>query len=153
MDFTLDITLKNRKILYHFLDTLPLEALNKIPKGFNNNIFWNIKHTVVVQQMLVYGLSKRPLNISSEEIAGYKKDTKPVKDVTQNEVAICKKQLFSLIEKTQEDYKNGLFQEYTAYTVTTKSVLKSAADAMVFNNFHEGIHLGYVMALMRAIQG
>lgn len=152
MNFTLDVTLKNRKILYHFLDTLSLEKLNKIPEGFNNNIFWNIKHIVVVQQMLVYGLSRLPLGISSEEVEGYKKGTKPVKDVTQTEVAICKKQLFSLIEKTQEDLTNNLFKEYTEYTVTTKTVLQSAIDAMEFNNFHEGIHLGYVMALMRVIQ-
>ncbi len=29
--------------------------------------------------------------------------------------------------------------------------LESVEDAIAFNNFHEGIHLGYVMALKKAL--
>ena len=100
MDFTFDITLKTRKIFYHFLDTLSLEQLNKIPEGFNNNVFWNIKHCVVVQQMLVYGLSNLPLQVSAEAVAGYKKGTKPESAVSKAEVETCKKQLFDLLKQT-----------------------------------------------------
>ncbi len=151
MEFSLDITLKTRKIFYHFLDTIPLEQLNKIPDGFNNNVFWNIKHCVVVQQMLVYGLSNLPLQISAEEVASYKKGTKPESDVTQEEVDICKKQLFELLEQTGTDLANNVFKTYSEYTVTTKTTLTSAKEAIEFNNFHEGIHLGYVMALLKCI--
>lgn len=151
MDFTLDITLKTRKIFYHFLDTLSLEQLNKVPEGFNNNIFWNIMHCVVVQQMLVYGLSNLPLHVSAEAVAGYKKGTKPEGDVTQAEVDHCKKQVFDLLEQTETDLENGLFKTYNEYTVTTKTTLTSAKEAIEFNNFHEGIHLGYVMALIKCV--
>ena len=151
MDFSLDITLKTRKIFYHFLDTLSLEQLNTIPEGFNNNIFWNIKHCVVVQQMLVYGLSNLPLHISAEEVAGYKKDTKPEAGVTQAEVDLCKKQLFDLLKQTETDLANNMFKTYKEYTVTTKSTLTNVKEAINFNSFHEGIHLGYVMALMKCI--
>ncbi len=30
-------------------------------------------------------------------------------------------------------------------------VLKSIEDAIQFNNFHEGIHLGYILALKKAL--
>ncbi|MAZ73391.1 MAG: hypothetical protein CMC70_09620 [Flavobacteriaceae bacterium] len=151
MDFTFDITLKTRKIFYHFLDTLSLEKLNTIPEGFNNTIFWNIKHCVVVQQMLVYGLSNLPLYISAKEIAGYKKGTKPESDATQAEVDTCKKQLFDLLKQTETDLVDGVFKTYNEYTVTTKTTLTSATEAMEFNNFHEGIHLGYIMALLKCV--
>lgn len=149
MDFTFEITLQTRKIFYHFLDTLSLEELNKVPDGFSNNIFWNIKHCVVVQQLLVYGLSNLPLHISAEDVAGYKKGSKPEGTVNQAEVDLCKKQLFELLKQTEIDLANNAFKTYTEYTVTTKTTLTSAKEALKFNNFHEGIHLGYVMALMK----
>ena len=151
MDFTFDITLKTRKIFYHFLDTLSLEQLNKIPDGFSNNVFWNIKHCVVVQQMLVYGLSNLPMHISAEEVAGYKKGSKPEGAVTQAEVDGCKNQLLELLKQTETDLANTIFKTYNEYTVTTKTTLTSAKEAIQFNNFHEGIHLGYVMALLKCI--
>ncbi|MGJ8665202.1 MAG: DinB family protein [Patiriisocius sp.] len=151
MNHTFDITIKNRDIFYHFLETIPLELLNKVPAGFNNNIFWNIKHTVVTQQALVYGLSGLPLHVSNDDVQGYKKGTKPEGDITQDDVDLCKNQLHALIKKTEEDWNNGLFTNYKEYTVTTKTTLSSAKEAIEFNNFHEGIHLGYVLALKRVL--
>ncbi|GEQ85037.1 hypothetical protein ULMS_05450 [Patiriisocius marinistellae] len=151
MNHAFDITIKNRDLFYHFLNTIPLELLNKVPEGFNNNIFWNIKHTVVTQQALVYGLSGLPLKVSNEDVQDYKKGTKPERDVTKEDVDLCKNQLHALVKKTEEDWNSGLFTNYKEYTVTTKTTLSSAKDAIEFNNFHEGIHLGYVLALKRAL--
>lgn len=151
MDFTFDITLKTRKIFYHFLETLSLEQLNKVPGGFNNNIFWNIKHCVVVQQILVYGLSNLSPHISAEEIATYKKGTKPEGDIGQAEVDACKKQLFELLNQTEKDIERELFKTYKEYTVMTKTTLTNVEEAVEFNNVHEGIHLGYILALLRCV--
>ena len=151
MKYTIDITLKNRDLFLQFLEKIPLEVLNKIPQGFNNNIFWNIKHTAITQQLLVYGLSGLPMNVSEEEITKYRKGSAPEGDVTQEEIDVCKSQLHTLINKTEEDLENGLFVNYKEYTVTTKTTLSSVQDALVFNNFHEGIHLGYILALKRAL--
>ena len=60
-----------------------------------------------------------------------------------------KKQLFSTLEQTQVDYKKGLFKTFNEYTVSTKSVLSNIKDALEFNNFHEGIHLGYILAMKK----
>ena len=54
MDKSLEILLQHRKVLYYYLKESPLDILNKIPSGFRNNILWNIGHSVVVQQVLVY---------------------------------------------------------------------------------------------------
>ncbi|WP_271855257.1 DinB family protein [Patiriisocius marinus] len=151
MKYTIDITLKNRDLFLQFLEKTPLKLLNKIPEGFNNNIFWNIKHTVITQQLLVYGLSGLPMNVSEEEITKFRKGSAPQGDVTQEEIDLCKSQLHTLINKTEEDWEKGLFINYKEYTVTTKTTLTSAQDALIFNNFHEGIHLGYILALKRAL--
>ena len=151
MIWALEITIKNREILRSFLDNFSLEQLNKIPKGFANNIIWNIAHTITIQQLFVYKLSGLPTIISEEMIGMYQKGTKPKRDVIQNEVDEIKKLLFSTIEKTEEDYKNGVFKNYNTYTTSTNSALTNVEDAMDFNNFHEGIHLGYILALKKSL--
>ncbi|QCE41388.1 DinB family protein [Psychroserpens sp. NJDZ02] len=151
MDFTFDVTIKNRQLLNHFLESFTLEQLNKVPTGYTNNIFWNVAHTVVTQQLLVYKLSGLDMLISDALVEAYKKGTKTEGDVTQAEVDEVKGLLFSTIEKTKEDYNNKVFKTYNEYTVSTKSTLRTAEDAITFNTFHEGIHLGYILALKKNI--
>ncbi|AUC74496.1 DinB family protein [Olleya sp. Bg11-27] len=151
MDFTFDVTIKNRHLLNHFLEKFTLEQLNKVPEGYTNNIFWNVAHTVVTQQLLVYKLSGLDMLISDKLVEAYKKGTKTEGDVTQAEVDEVKGLLFSTIEKTKDDYNNKVFKTYNEYTVSTKSTLSTAEDAITFNTFHEGIHLGYILALKKNI--
>ncbi len=149
MDYTFDITLKTRAIYKTFLETFPLEQLNKKPEGFNNTIFWNIKHVVITQQLLTYTLSGLPALISKEEIEAFRKGSKAEVNATKEDVELLKSQLFTTLEQTQKDYKAGLFKTFTEYTVSTKSVLSTIEEALEFNNFHEGIHLGYILAMKK----
>ena len=151
MDWTFDICLKNRKILEGFLNQFTLDELNKIPVGFNNNIIWNIAHVIVTQQLLVYRNSQLPMEVSEDLISKYKKGTKAEFIVSQQEVDEIRNLLFSTLDKIIEDYNCGVFKNYDEYTVSTKSTLTSAKDALEFNNFHEGIHLGYIMALIKSM--
>jgi hypothetical protein len=151
MTWAFDITLRNRAILKTFLETFTLEELNKIPEGFNNNIVWNIAHTIAVQQSLVYKLSGLPTLISTEMLVEFAKGTKPERQVTQAEVDEIKVLLSSTIQKTMDDYKNEIFQNYHDYTVGTGSTLTNVVEAIEFNNFHEGIHLGYILALKKSL--
>ncbi|MBQ0787544.1 MAG: DinB family protein [Oceanihabitans sp.] len=151
MNWAFDITLKNRKLLESIMDNHTLEQLNKVPEGFNNNIIWNVAHTIVTQQLLVYKLSGLPSVLSDEMIETYRKGTKTERDVTQAEVDEIKGLLFSTVEKNKEDYNNKLFKNYNEYTVSTKSTLTNVEEAIDFNTFHEGIHLGYILALKRSL--
>jgi DinB superfamily len=151
MNWAFDITIKNRSILKSFLENFSLQDLNKIPEGFSNNIIWNVAHTIVTQQLLVYKLSGLPTIISEEMIDNYKKGTKTVRDLSQAEVDDIKRLLVSTIEKAKEDYNNSVFRKYNEYTVSTKSILTSVEEAIAFNNFHEGIHLGYILALKKSL--
>jgi len=49
------------------------------------------------------------------------------------------------------DYQNGLFEGYKEYTTSIGFNLKSAEEAMVYNNFHEGLHVGVMMAIKKFI--
>ena len=149
--YTLKITYKTRVILKNYLETISLEDLNKIPEGYNNNVFWNIAHLVATQQILVYKFSEVPALVSDELINKYRKGTKPEAEVTQVEVDEVKALLFSTLDQTEEDYKAGKFKTYNSITTSMDSTLTNVDEAIAYNNFHEGIHLGSVLALRHAI--
>ena len=151
MNQTLNVNTTSRNMISKIMENHTLEQLNKIPEGFSNNLIWNIAHIVVTQQLLVYRLSGLPMMVSDEIIEKYKKGTKPVQDATQAEVDEVKSLLFTTIEKTKEDYANGIFTNYQEYPTSTGFVLTSAEGAMNFNNFHEGLHIGVLMSIRKLV--
>ena len=151
METSFKITRTSREIYTKWLESYTLEQLNKIPQGFNNNLIWNIGHIMVSQQILVYGGAGLPMNVSEELLAKYRRGSKPETEVTQEEVNEIKNLLFSTIEKTEDDYKNGVFTTYNARKSELGFELSSVEDAITFNNYHEGIHLGIMMQLKKFI--
>lgn len=151
MNQTFDITRTSRKMIAPFLENYTLEQLNTIPDGFSNNLIWNIAHIVVTQQLLVYKLSGLSANVSDEMIEKYRKGTKPEHIVTQTEVDEIKSLLFTTIDQTELDFENKIFNNFDEYPTSTGFVLKSAKEAMIFNNFHEGLHLGILMSIRKFV--
>jgi len=45
---------RTRTYLLDFIKDLSVEQLNEIPGRLNNNIIWNLGHTLVTQQHLCY---------------------------------------------------------------------------------------------------
>ena len=149
MESSLKVLTTNRNILLSLLEKYSLQQLNLIPADFNNNIIWNIGHIIVVQQRLIYALSNLPLYISDDLVSLYKSGTKPLIAVTQEEVDTLKTLLTSLVDNTKNDLATGKFQTYNEFTNSVGFNLVSIEDAMVFNNFHEGIHLGYIQCIRK----
>ncbi|GAA4275143.1 DinB family protein [Aquimarina gracilis] len=151
MQHILEITRTNRRLMQKILDNHSLEQLNKVPEGFKNNLIWNIAHVVVTQQLLMYKLSGLPMMIDDDMVSKFRKGTKTEDAVSQDEVDQIKSLMFSTLDQTEKDLEAGLFKNFNEYPTSTGFVLKSLDDAMNFNNFHEGIHLGYMLALKKAL--
>ena len=145
------ITDTSRTMVSKILENHTLEQLNKIPEGFNNNLIWNIAHIVVTQQLLVYKFSGLPMLVSDELVQKYMKGTKPEHNVTESEVDEIKSLLSKTIGQTKEDYENGIFKNFQEYSTSTGFILKNIEDALAFNNFHEGLHIGIMMSLRKLI--
>ncbi|MEM7109873.1 MAG: DinB family protein [Bacteroidota bacterium] len=140
-----------RQKFIHFLEALSLEDLNKIPANFNNNIFWNIAHAVVTQQLLTYRMTGLEGYVDQTYIDWFRKGTKPESPYGQEHLIYVKEQITELINRTAQDYKNKVFGAYRTYQTSYGVTLNSIEDAIVFNNMHEALHLGYVMAQRKAI--
>jgi len=151
MQQALEITTTSRKIVAQFLEKYTLVQLNTIPEGFTNNLIWNIAHVMVTQQVLVYKLSGLPLLVSDEMVEKYRKGSKPELDATQAEVDEIQSLLMSTIDQTKIDFSNNVFKNFQEYPTSTGFTLKNIEDAIAFNNFHEGIHIGVIMSIKKFI--
>ncbi|WP_281634163.1 DinB family protein [Flavobacterium luteolum] len=151
MSSVFDVQKTIREILLKLLDSHSLEQLNKIPDGFNNNIIWNIGHCISSQQVLVYKLSGLPTMVSEDFVNKYKKGTKPEGDVSQAEVDEIRTLLSTTLEKTKNDFESGLFVNYHEYTTSIGFTLRHIQGALDFNNYHEGLHTGAIMALKKFV--
>jgi hypothetical protein len=151
MDTTFNINQSSRNTITSILDNHTLDQLNTIPEGFSNNLIWNIGHIIVVQQMLVYKLSGLPMMVPEEMVDKYKRGSKPEHSVTQEEVDEFKKLLWSTVEQTKKDFTNGIFKNFTEFTTMTGYTMKTAKEAMEFNNYHEAIHTGIMMQIRKFI--
>jgi len=151
MESTFEINLASRNTLLKFLENHTLEQLNMVPPGFSNNLIWNIAHIVVVQQMLVYNLSRLPMMVSNEMVSRYKRGTRPEQNVTQEEVEEIKSLLFSTLEKSRKDFAEDVFRNFTEFTTMTGFTVKNAKAAMEFNNYHEATHIGIMMQIRKFI--
>ena len=126
------------------------ESAFQIPIGFQNNLYWNLAHCIATQQILCYKLSNNPMFLENHFIDKYKKGTVPTADfITDLEVKRTKENLFVTLDQLEKDYESGLFINYNAYSTSYGLNLKSIEDAIEFNTIHEGLHLGYMMAMVK----
>lgn len=134
------------------IESVKIEDLNVIPEGFKNNIIWNYGHAVASQNILIYKYSGLPFTLPDEFIDTYRRGTFPpeIEDIkTELEIVhLFSEQSMAHLKKDLAEYK---FTEYETYETSFGANLESLHDAMAFNNIHESLHLGYSMAIKRAL--
>ncbi len=133
------------------IEGLSHQQLTKIPEGFNNSIYWNIAHLVVTQQLLHYKLSDLPTYLNEDFINDFRKGSKAKANYVEEDWQNILKLFTSLPDKLLLDFEQGKFKTFTEYSTSFGVTLKTIEDALSFNNIHEGLHIGYMMALKRAI--
>jgi hypothetical protein len=151
MNTQFEVLKKSRELVLRLIDGLTIEQLHKIPEGFNNNIAWNVAHIVVTQQLLQYKLSNLPFLVPEELIAKYKKGTQPSETFSEEEFEEVKDLLIGLPDTLKEDYEAGIFNNFTEYPTSTGFVLNTFEKAVAFNNLHEGLHIGIIMAMKKLV--
>ena len=147
-----EILIKSRELVLKAIDDLTIEQINTTPKGFKNNIGWNVAHLVVTQQLLHYRMSGVNCLVPEDLITNYRKGTFPEKAFNDEEFDEVKDLLIALPETFIEDFEAGIFEEYEEYQTSTGFVLNSLETAIAFNNFHEGIHLGIILAMRKLVK-
>jgi hypothetical protein len=148
-----DITIlqQTRSILLNAVAGLSEEQLLFIPEGFRNNILWNLGHVIVTQQLLNYGSSGNEMYVSDDMVSLYRRGTSPAEWGSTPQVADLLTLIKTLPEKLEEDYKAGLFTHYNDFTTSLGVRIGSIEDAISYNNFHEGLHMGVMVSMKKLI--
>lgn len=142
---------QSRITCINLIKGLTFDELNRIPKGFNNSIIWNVSHLLVTQQLLHYKLSGLKMNISDEIVDKFRKGSIAEASYSEDMWNEVLNNFNKLPEQLEKDWSYGLFKTYSAYETSFGVKLDSIEDAISFNNIHEGMHFGYILALKRVI--
>ncbi len=59
--------------------------------------------------------------------------------------------LVETVDMLKQDYADKEFGPYKVYTTSYNITLNTVEEAITFNNVHEGLHLGYIMAQKRTL--
>jgi hypothetical protein len=146
-----DLLSVTRSNMVKLLSSVSEEQLFVIPKGFNNSIIWNAGHSLNSQQKLIYGLAGAPMRIPDSFSAFFSKGTSPSEWTSRPDVKQVKELLVDTAAYLREDYAKGIFKSYKEYPTSYGFELKSVDDAIIFNNVHESLHLGSMMALKKLV--
>ncbi|MHB1921162.1 MAG: DinB family protein [Chitinophagaceae bacterium] len=152
MNIKIDRIKKTRIALLGMVQDVTLEQLNRVPVGFNNNIIWNIGHLISTLQGICYIRSGLPVHIEEKIFLKFKSGTKPQTPVAQLEVDQLKTLFLSEIDQLESDYEAKSFGHYQSWTTRYGVEITSIEDAIEFLLFHEGLHLGYIQALMHVVK-
>lgn len=128
------------------------KQLLTVPEGFNNNILWQIGHSVVSHQRLLYLRSGLKLNVAESYVDNFQKGTSPAtwtKDVSVSEV---RDSLFPTVHQFQKDWEAGVFVGYEVVETSFGISLNNAHEAFAFSNFHEAYHYGNAFAISRVLK-
>lgn len=151
MEKLFETALFTRSSMIKILESKSYEELVKIPDNFKNSIFWNIAHLLVTQQLLCYRLSGLDLKIDEAMVEKYGKGSVAVEEVKREDINYVKEHLINASQNLFEDYKNDVFKSFKPYMTSTGIGLNNIEDAISFSTYHDGIHLGIVISLMKIV--
>jgi hypothetical protein len=143
-----------RKYLLREIEGLTTVQLNKIPEGFNNNIIWNIIHLVATQQTICYTRAGMQPIVDAKYISSFLPGTKPLEDVSEEDIENIKGLFLSTIEKLETDLDEIHAKEYTPSVLIPKIYgfeVTTIDQSLEYLLYHEGQHAGYVLALKRLV--
>lgn len=142
-----------RGFVRRLTDDLSEEQLLAQPPGASNNVLWNLGHLAVTQQLLHYKLSGLPMYLSDEVVDAFRKGTSPAdwNGAPPAGSGEIREWLVELPERLAEDHAAGRFGDFQEYPTSTGITLRTLEGAIAFNNFHEGLHAGFVMRLKKQI--
>jgi hypothetical protein len=140
-----------RVFILNLVKDLSTEQLNHIPKGFNNNLIWNLAHLISGQQGICYTRAGLPFIVDDKYYTPFRPDTKPERFIDAEEIIHIKELFLSSIDRLEADMNANIFTNYPTWLSRYGTTISSFDDAFMFLPFHEGLHCGYIMALKRAV--
>ncbi len=146
-----EIFRKTRIFALDYIKDLTTEQLNEIPKGFNNNIIWNLAHLISTPQAVCYYRLGLPIKVDENIFNNYRNGTLPQPFVNSHQIEEIKDLLIKSIDNLEKDYSSDLFYESKSWTTKSGIELVTIEDSLNFLIWHDGTHIGVIMAMKKLV--
>ena len=143
--------LRIRENIRALLKSVGLDRANRVPEGFNNNLLWNAGHVIATQEQLVYGLSGKRMPSGTDFINIYRRGTRPEGPATSEGYEFILKELLEGNVRLREIGADTDWSEYKVFETMIGITLHDVQEALIFNNQHEMLHLGTMLALRKLV--
>ena len=131
-------------------DLTPAQWL-AVPTGRANHILWNVGHLAVTLELLTYGRCGLDLPAAGSLLEAYRKGSGPDDGQGEADIEPACTLLEAGVDRVEADYRAGVFGSFERYETSFGVPLTDIETALQFNNVHEGLHLGVIMALKKAV--
>jgi hypothetical protein len=146
----LELLEKKRTVLLKKTAHLTADQYNLVPRGFNNNIIWNMGHALIVSESLLYSNTPLEIPIHEFDIEGFKRGTKPGLAINDHGIALIRQSLSDtvplfrkLLEETESTHSR-LQQSDPLHTLVSDESLR-------FMLFHEDMHFAKIERLLLSV--
>ncbi|EHQ26642.1 DinB family protein [Mucilaginibacter paludis] len=151
MNQAIQIIVKPRIKVLEIIQPLTIEQLNVIPAGFNNNIIWNLGHMIAAQQGICYKRAGLDTIVDEAFFNRYKPGSKPEQFLDAAELEKITGLFSSTLTQLEADLNTDIFANYPAWTTRYGADLSNVNEAVAFLPFHEGLHIGTVIAMSKLV--
>ncbi|WP_106767564.1 DinB family protein [Paenibacillus faecalis] len=138
-----------RSELLELVDDISEEEAEITPKGFNNNIRWNLGHVILDQYLWIRVLTKDdpPIPMAYNQWFGYGTNPSHFTDETPSF-----SELISLLREQpriiEERYRGRMEEEFAPIDMGMHTI----EQVLVRTIFHEGLHMAAIIAIKRQIK-
>lgn len=151
VEFQLSLLERTRRRALEIADALtPAQAL-AVPKGFHNNVLWNLGHLIVSQQVLCYSKSGLAPRAPGYLMPLFGKGTSPAQWTGQIDAAEVRSWLLESAALLRADFEQHAFKTYEPYETSSGAVLHNIGEALTYVLWHESQHLGVLTALRKLV--
>jgi len=150
----IDNILQARNMILKITDGISEEKMFLIPRGYNNNLYWNLGHVSATMALLTYKLSGLSLPLEESFILSFGKGSSPSSWADKSKIPTIselKQILKDLPLQIQKDLHEKEFISFKAYETSAGISLQNINDALEFVFFHDGLHIGYMLAQKRVL--
>lgn len=125
-----------------------------IPNGFRNNIRWHLGHIYVVQENMMFGLSKLHRTLPEGYLDWFNRGTSPADWKTPPvSLDVLKEALRTQTDRIVETFHDKLDQPLVQPFELPGLVVTKVGELLNFSVFHEGQHMGIIKGLKYALKG
>jgi hypothetical protein len=140
-----------RQLTQDLVSDLTADEWTRIPPGYRNNLLWNLGHVTWAQQGLCYRLAGVEPRLPQHYKNWFSKGKEPATWADTPDPEEIKAAHGNAWKDLEKDLANGHFGTFSPYTTGVGVHLATHAEAIAFNNVHEGIHLGIMIRLKKAL--